>query len=181
MAAEHGPNSMEVFRGISKNQLQSEGTLFPVRKAWWYVKRPRLSFNDPWNGPKGSQGDGYFVAPNPPFGAVFTYHIGKGFKTKKAKRQAEEKLALSKKKSVGFPGWDVVETERREVDPKIIFEVKNSEGDVVRRLNGPVTKGFHRVAYPMRSQKIILQKLVLGFWLLQGIIQSLCMFNRMGN
>ena len=143
-------DDISVFRGISKNQLQSEGTLFPVRKAWWYVKRPRLSFNDPWNGPKGSQGDGYFVAPNPPFGAVFTYHLGKGFETKKAKRQAEEKLAISKKKSVGFPGWDVVETERREVDPKIIFEVKNSEGDVVRRLNGPVTKGFHRVAWDLR-------------------------------
>ncbi len=143
-------DDISVFRGISNKQMKSAGALFPVRKAWWYVKRARLSFNDPWNGPKGSQGDGYFIAPNPPFGAVFTYHLGKGFKTKKAKRQATEKVALDKKKSVGFPGWGTVEAERREKSPQIIFEVKNVAGDVVRRINGPTSKGFHRVAWDLR-------------------------------
>ena len=67
-------DDISVFRGLSKKQMADTGTLFPVRKAWWYIPRSHLGFGDR---PKGTQGDGYFTAPNPPFGAVFTYHLGK--------------------------------------------------------------------------------------------------------
>mgnify|MGYP001442951638 CR=1 FL=1 len=88
-----------------QKQMEEEGTLFSVRKAWWYIPRPYLGFNDPWNGLKGSQGDSYFVAPNPPFGAVFTYHLSEGLVTKKEVRTKKEKSTLKKGKPVGFPGW----------------------------------------------------------------------------
>ena len=34
--------------------------------------------------------------------------------------------------------------------PKIIFEVRDSDGDVVRRIDGPASKGFHRIAWDLR-------------------------------
>ena len=140
-------DDMSVFRNLSDQQMKAEGTLFTVRKAWWYIPRSHLGFGDR---PKGTQGDSYFTAPNPPFGAVFTYHLGQGYTTKLTQRKEAEKATMKKGKAVGFPGWDVVENERQEIDPKIVFEVKNREGKVIRRVNGPATKGFHRVAWDLR-------------------------------
>jgi len=140
-------DDISVFRGLSKKQMADTGTLFPVRKAWWYIPRSHLGFGDR---PKGTQGDGYFTAPNPPFGAVFTYHLGKDLQSKKAKRKQIEKAKMDKGKAVGFPGWEAVETERREMTPRVIFEVKDREGNTVRRVQGPSTKGFHRVAWDLR-------------------------------
>ena len=135
-------DDMSVFRSISDSQMQSKATLFPIRKALWYIPRSFLGGSG-----KASQGDGYFIAPNPPFGAVFTYHLSESFLTKAEKRKQKEKESA---KPVGFPGWDKVEAERRELAPKIVFEIKDSEDNMVRRVEGSASKGFHRVAWDLR-------------------------------
>ena len=135
-------DDMSVFRSISNSQMESKATLFPVRKALWYIPRSFLGGSG-----KASQGDGYFIAPNPPFGAVFTYHLSESLLTKAEKRKQKEKESS---KPVGFPGWNEVEAERRELAPKIVFEIKDSDGNMVRRVEGPASKGFHRVAWDLR-------------------------------
>jgi hypothetical protein len=134
-----------VLRHVSEEQLEREATLFPVRKAWWYIERPVLSF-----GKNASQGAAYFRAENPPFGAVFTYYLAEGLKTKKDVRQEAEKELIKEERDVPFPGWDEVESERRQEEPIIWLTVKDSEGGVVRRIAGPTAKGFHRVAWDLR-------------------------------
>jgi len=135
-----------VLREISDDKLQEEARLFSVRDAWWYMPRPVLSFGEA----PGSQGAAYYVAPNPPFGAVFTYHLNKGLNTKKQERAKIEKEHKKEGKAVAFPGWDAVEAEFRELDPVIWLTVKDNNGDVIRRIKGPVKKGFHRVAWDLR-------------------------------
>ena len=135
-------DDMSVFRSISEDQMKSKATLFPVRKALWYIPRSFLGGSG-----KASQGDGYYIAPNPPFGAVFTYHISEPYQTKAEKRRERE---TKSSKTIGFPGWNEVEAERREHKPKIIFEIKDSDGNVVRRLEGAASKGFHRIAWDLR-------------------------------
>lgn len=132
-----------LLRELSDEQMRQEATLFSTRRAWWYIPRPVLSFG----GGKGSQGAGYYVAPNPPFGAVFTYYLKEGLKTKKEIRQEQEKKISG---DVPFPGWDAVEQERRLEEPRIWLTVADSDGKVVRRLEGPAEKGFHRVAWDLR-------------------------------
>ena len=134
------------LRHISPEQLQEEATLFPTRDAWWYIPRPSSTFQG-----KGSQGASYFMAPNPPFGAVFTYYLSEGYSTKKVTRQKKEKELIKEKKDVLFPGWDEVEEERKEVAPVVLLTIKDSKGNVVRRLEGPAGKGFHRVAWDLRK------------------------------
>ncbi len=134
-----------VLRHVSPEQLQQEATLFPTRKAWWYIERPVLGFNE-----KGSQGAAYFTAPNPPFGAIFTYYLAEGLKTLKEVRQEKEKRLIEQDKNVPFPGWEEVEAERQQEEPMIWLTVRDSAGKVVRRLEGPVKKGFHRVAWDLR-------------------------------
>ncbi len=134
-------DDISVFREISAGTFNDEATLFSTRKAWWYVPRSHLNFDSK----KGSMGAQHYVAPNPDFGAVFTYYLNNDLKTKAQMRQDQEKNG-----SAGFPGWETVETEAREDDPKLWITVKDSQGNVVRRVEGPTKKGFHRVAWDLR-------------------------------
>lgn len=133
-----------VLREVTEQQLASEAALFSTRKAWWYVPRPKLSFDDE----KGSQGASHYVAPNPDFGATFTYYLKDGLKSKKDIRKEKEKKL--KNANVPFPGWNAVQTEETESKPGIWLTVKDANGNVVRRITGDATKGFHRVAWDLR-------------------------------
>jgi hypothetical protein len=53
-------------------------------------------------------------------------------------------------RDVPFPGWETLESEKRQEAPQIWLTVADSEGRVVRRVQGPVTAGFHRVAWDLR-------------------------------
>ncbi|MBW2540545.1 MAG: glycosyl hydrolase, partial [Deltaproteobacteria bacterium] len=139
-------DDLSVLREVTDEQLASPAALFSTRKAWWYIPRPHLGFEEG----KGDQGAAHFIAPNPPFGAVFTYHLREDLKTAKEARQEREKTAMENQEAVQFPGWETVEDERREPEPKVWLIVKNADGEVVRRLGGAAEKGFHRVAWDLR-------------------------------
>lgn len=129
------------LRGLTEQKLQQQAGLFPVRKALMYMETVELGLPD-----KSFQGDDFYVAENPPFGAVFTYYLKEGLKTLKEERREQE----SKRKDNPYPGWDELRKEAREVSPEIILTVRNSDGNIVRRLEGPTAAGFHRVAWDLR-------------------------------
>lgn len=133
------------LRSVSEQQLNEEATLFPIRKAWWY--HPRFLLSEIEDGYIGAD---HYVAPNPDFGATFTYHLRDGLKTKEKIRQAGEKTKIDADDDIAFPGWDAVSDEMAESDPRIWIIVKDSEGNTVRRVSGPTAKGFNRVAWDLR-------------------------------
>ena len=55
---------------------------------------------------KAFQGDSFYTAPNPPFGAVFTYHLKDGLKTRQERRLEAEKKADEKKTTLPYPSSD---------------------------------------------------------------------------
>jgi photosystem II stability/assembly factor-like uncharacterized protein len=129
-----------VLRDVSEDQLKTEATLFPTRKAWWYIPN---SLGD-------IGGGSHFTAPNPPYGAVFTYYLKEDIKTNKQIRKEKESEQIDKNQKVSFPGWDEVEAERRQDKPKIWLTVKDNKGKVIRRIEGRNTKGFSRVAWNLK-------------------------------
>jgi photosystem II stability/assembly factor-like uncharacterized protein len=133
------------LRSVSEEQLAEEATLFPIRKAWWYIPRSHLGFAD-----DSSQGGSHYAAPNPDFGALFTYHLKDGLKTKEQIRQAGEKAKIEAGQDIPFPGWDAVSDEKAESDPRIWIIVKDPDGNTVRRVSGPVEQGMNRVAWDLR-------------------------------
>jgi len=133
------------LREVSSDLLSEEAALLNTRDALWYFPRGVLGF-----GEKASQGEGYYTAPNPEFGAVFTYHLADGYKTDKEQRQEREKPLIEESEDVPFPGFDAVEAEARQPQPAMVLSVRDSDGNVVRRLEGPVSEGFHRVAWDLR-------------------------------
>ncbi len=139
-------DDMSALREVTEEQLEKPAALFPTRKAWWYFPRPRMGFD----GGTGDQGAAFFLAPNPAFGATFTYHLGQELSTAKNARQELESSSLEENEALEFPGWEAVERERREAKPKIWLTVRDSSGEIVRRVEGPTGKGFHRVAWDLR-------------------------------
>lgn len=133
------------LRNMSEDALEQEAMLFPGRRAWWYVEQHPLAFSD-----GGSQGHGFYRAPNPPFGAVFTYYLKDNLQTLTEIRQEAEKEKVEAWEDTPFNGFDAVETERRETAPEIWLTVRDADGNVVRRIKGPTKKGFHRVAWDLR-------------------------------
>lgn len=130
-----------VLREVTEETMQQEAALFSIRKAWWYIPRSHLGFGST----KGDQGADHFVAPNPPFGAVFTYYLKNDLKSKKEVRTEQEKEG-----AIAFPGWEALEGERMEDKPKVWVLIKDSQGNVVRRVDAAIKKGFHRVAWDLR-------------------------------
>ena len=133
------------LREVSEEALTSEATLFPTRKAWWYIQKGPVSRFES----KGSLGASHYTAPNPPFGAVFTYYLKGSLKTAAEKRQLDEKKLRKKGKPLAFPGWQQVEAERREEAAQIWLIIKDTNGQVVRRIKGSNNNGINRIAWDL--------------------------------
>jgi hypothetical protein len=133
------------LREIDKDTLQQEASLFETRDALWYFQRQVLGARK-----KGSQGDDLYVADNPPYSAVLTYHLAEGYPTLEKQRQSAEKELLDAGRAVRFAGWDAVEAERREAVPALKLVIRDAAGNVIRRIDAPADKGFHRVAWDLK-------------------------------
>jgi len=133
------------LRQISKDALAKDAALFDIEDALWYKQRPVLSFNE-----KGSQGDGYYTAKNPAFGATFTYHLKEDLKSKKDIRMDSEKEMKKKEQALSFPGWDALNTELGQESPSLWAIIKDDSGQVVRKLKAADKKGIHRLNWDLR-------------------------------
>jgi photosystem II stability/assembly factor-like uncharacterized protein len=133
------------LRHVDEASLGREAMLFPVKKAWMYVEAYPLGLRD-----KSFQGDGFFTAPNPPHGAVFTYYLKDAVETRAEQRKKKEKEIRDEGGNNSYPSWDELRAEDREAPPAIVLTVRDEAGNVVRRLTGPAAAGFHRVAWDLR-------------------------------
>jgi photosystem II stability/assembly factor-like uncharacterized protein len=133
------------LRGLSAATLDRDALLFPIKKADLYVPTNWLGLKD-----KAFQGESFYNAANPPFGAVFTYYLKDDILTQKKVRQKAEKEAVKNAGDVFYPTWEELRTEDREEDPVVVLTVSDATGQVVRQITGPVTAGFHRVAWDLR-------------------------------
>ncbi|MBV1911650.1 MAG: hypothetical protein KUG78_20325 [Kangiellaceae bacterium] len=132
------------LREISEASLKTPSQLFTPRDALWYIEQGPLSRFEP----KGSQGAAHYHAENPNFGATFTYYLNDSIKSLKQMRQAKESK-MKPAESIAFPGWKTVESERREQQPQVWLTVKDSSGEVVRRVKGSNNKGINRVSWDL--------------------------------
>lgn len=129
------------------NELANEATLFDVKDTWQYIEGDRWGSS---GGPKSFMGDAFYNADNPPYGAVFTYHLKDGYKSLQDQRRAAEKAKLKEGADTPYPDWDDLRKEDREQEPEVFAIIRNMQGDVIRRLKAPKSKGLHRIAWDLR-------------------------------
>ena len=133
------------LRDMAGGALAAGAVLFPVRDAWWYIP------NTPLQAPgKPTLGTTDYTAPNPDFGATFTYWLADPPETMREERRAAEKAAHERGEDIAFPGYDQLRAEAGESGPRVAMVVRDEAGDPVRRVMGPATKGLHRVTWDLR-------------------------------
>ena len=138
-------DNYQPLRDITPDLLKQNATLFPVKDPWMYMQDSPLGGRG-----KSFQGESYYTASNPPFGAIFTYYLKEGLKTQKQKRQDMEKKTEKDGGAPPYPTRDQFRQERREEKPTIILTVRDQDGNIVRRITGATGSGIHRVAWDLR-------------------------------
>ena len=134
------------LRELSEDAMEDEDALlFAGRDALWYIEQDPLAFSE-----GGSQGHGYFRAPNPPFGANFTYYLKEDAQSLKDKRLEEEKPLVKDGADTPFPGFETITDELQEIEPAIWLTIRDADNNVVRRIKGAAKKGFHRANWDLR-------------------------------
>jgi photosystem II stability/assembly factor-like uncharacterized protein len=138
-------DDITALRQIKAESLEQAAATFPVKDALLYVER------HPLGGPKkGFEGDAFYTAENPPYGAVFTAYLKEKLKTKKEKRQEAEKEAAKKNQTLPYPSNDELRAEAEEPKPEVYFMVYDESGAAIRRVEGGIESGFQRAAWDLR-------------------------------
>lgn len=133
------------LRSVKPETLAQEAALFPVKDAMMYIQSQPLGGRG-----KSFQGESFFTAENPAYGATFTYYLKEPLKTRRQARQEAEKEADKKGGGVRIPTAEELRAEEEEEPPSIIFTVTDSTGRVVRRLTGPAMAGMNRINWDLR-------------------------------
>lgn len=133
------------LRAMDESALDAAALLFTPRAGLMFHQSYELGYND-----KAFQGDSFYTAPNPPLGVVFTYYLEEGLQTLRDERLEAEEEIDEAGGNVGYPSWEELRREDREQEPAIVLTISDTDGNVVRRVTGPVGGGVHRVAWDMR-------------------------------
>jgi len=138
-------DDISALRQMKAESLEQAAATFPVKDALLYIER------HPLGGPKkGFQGEAFYTAENPAYGAVFTAYLKEKLKTKKEKRQEAEKEAAKKNQTLPYPTNDELRAEAEERKPEVYFLVYDESGAAIRRVEGSIESGFQRAAWDLR-------------------------------
>ncbi|HHH54030.1 MAG TPA: glycosyl hydrolase, partial [Bacteroidetes bacterium] len=128
------------LRKLKKQFLEKKAGLIAPEKADWYIRKNALG--------RDSKGAGYFMAKNPPFGAVFTYYLKNDVKSLKQIRQENEKNKNDQ--DIDFPGWEKLDKEIIQEKPEIFITILDQNNKLVSKVKGVTKIGVHRLAWNLR-------------------------------
>jgi photosystem II stability/assembly factor-like uncharacterized protein len=128
------------LRELSKETREKDAYIFPVKDALMYTMK----------GGHYDQGSNFFFAPNPPFGATFTYYLKDIPKTLKELRKEKEKDLVDEKKPIPIPTMDELRAEEKQLAPYLIITIKDIKGNIVRKLSASPSKGTSRITWDLR-------------------------------
>lgn len=144
------------LREFSKEVREKDAHLFSVRDAFQYIPYSPIAASKTifWLGPKGFQGEDFYMGENPEFGAWFTYYVKEVDKTLEATRKDDEKKRRKDGETVYYPEYDQLVAEGEEEKPFLIFTVRDGNGEIVREIRKTMSKGINRTAWDLRYPDI---------------------------
>lgn len=133
------------LRTISKEILEKDAYVFPVKDARMFIPATPFGFSG-----IGFQGAGFFAAPNPEIGAVFTYYLKDKPKSLKEIRREAEKEKQKKGEDIEYPDYQTLLKEKIQQDPFLLITITDEEGNVVRKIKTDLKKGVNRLVWDFR-------------------------------
>ncbi|WP_420316992.1 WD40/YVTN/BNR-like repeat-containing protein [Ekhidna sp.] len=144
------------LRDLSNELLEKEAHIFPVSEALQYDPYSPIAASKTisWLGPKGFQGETYYLGENPPFGAAFTYYLKEKYETLEEKREKEESEKRKDGETVYYPSYEQLQAEKDEEKPFLIFTIKDANGEFVNEIRSSVSEGINRVYWDLKYPSI---------------------------
>lgn len=137
------------LRRLTPELLQQEAALFPIEDGLMFIEA------DPFGFPGvGFQGAGYYTAPNPEVGAVFTYYIKEKPKSLKEQRREAEKELQEAGEDIKHPDYETLRKEKEEETPFLLFTITDEEGRMVRKIKQPLAGGVQRLVWDFRYSPV---------------------------
>jgi photosystem II stability/assembly factor-like uncharacterized protein len=133
------------LRQLSKETLQKDGYIFPIKDALMFIPAAPFGFNG-----IAFMGASFFAAPNPEVGAVFTYYIKDEYKSLKEKRRDIEKEKQKKGEDIDFPSFNTLRKESEQPESFLLFTITDENGNPVRKLKTDIKKGVNRIVWDFR-------------------------------
>lgn len=119
----------------------TESVLYQPKVAQWYFPKKILG-----DSKKAFQGDAFYMAENPAFGAELTYYLKQSYETNSAKKKKQNKDSKAEPLD-----WAELESEKNEIQPKVWLEITDSRGDILTKVDAANSKGFNRVVWNLRK------------------------------
>jgi photosystem II stability/assembly factor-like uncharacterized protein len=133
------------LRKLTKDTLEKEAKIFPVKKALAYIESNPLGLRG-----VGSQGASMYAAPNPEFGATFTYYLKEKPKSPKEIRQQKEKKAKEKGEDIDYPSLEELAAEDKYEAAYLLFIIRDEAGNEVRKIKSAASEGIQRANWNLR-------------------------------
>lgn len=114
----------------------------PKVSSYLFGIKDALLYNT--TGKKYGQGASYFLAPNPEYGATFTFYMNEVPKLKKDIRQEAEGKLFKDGKPIPQPSLKDLEEENSEVPAYLLISIRDSEGSIIRTMTKKPSKGIQR-------------------------------------
>ena len=133
------------LRTMGSDVLARNAHLFAVKDALLFEASYPLGLPG-----KSFQGDSYYTGDNLGSVAIFTYYLKDGLKTRQETRRAGEKKNKEAGADNRYPTYDQLTAERSEEKPYLLFTVRDSSGEIIRKIKTTAKKGVNRVKWDLR-------------------------------
>lgn len=119
---------------------EQQAQLFPIKDAQQYFQRGDLGYAR-----KGSLGDNFYTADNPPFGATFNLFIPEKLLSLRAKRKEKMGGAI-------YPSAELLAAEDFATAPSYWLKIKDEQGETMAIVPVNNKKGWQRVSWDFTTQ-----------------------------
>ncbi len=128
------------LRYVNEDLLKKDAHIFPIRPAYAYIQK----------GGKYGQGSTDFIAPNPPFGATFTYYLKEAPKSTRDLRHEKEMKLWKEGKPIPQITPKQYQDEDKEEPSYLLFTIYDAQGNVVAKLTTKPKAGINRITWNLR-------------------------------
>ncbi len=133
------------LRELTKENLDKAAHIFTIKTALEYIESSPLGLSG-----TGSQGASHYAAPNPEFGATFTYYIKDVPTSLKAARQKAEADAKEKGVDITYPTYAQFVAEDNYEDAYLLFVIRDAAGVEINKIKTNASSGVNRITWDLR-------------------------------